>query len=539
MQHRRTKHSLDKQSESNNAGRNLLERTLALPEWIVREDKPDVHIDFNIELAENRNPEGRRFLVQLKSRQGLATASRTIRVRVKASHLWYYTHKCTLPVFVFLADLRNQRIFYLFVQEWAKSGGFSFDPDSEKTVSLQMPRTQCVGDTRLFREAVERAFEYMNELHPGTLRASARAEIARLEAIDDRFEYHLTVTKNGESTHTQIRPKQGEQIACSLIVKGKANVAAVKKYCEMGVPLKLPAGGFELQGSKLFEGKEGVTLEAGTTPIGDIELIFLQSLQSELPIIRLSAEVRRGARGFTTSAHLSDLVHLRISQRFGTGLRTELDSLDLQFDFTSWLGKAVLHLPYFEQVHRFTTAINGGMDIPYKMLWGGNLLLGGTFKANWSKEDGQFCHAFTCGLIAAIRAVCDFKGINPALPDLARLDEGEVEWWFTAAEAVLLTASQRPAEQVPWEFTITQNDTIKRRILENEGASGMFMVASDVAYKTVVGQLSLGRVERILGPATLSATLVSGDQASKVACYRCVVKPMKDATITTRFVAQE
>lgn len=501
-----------------------MELYLEPPDWIVRPDEPDYHIDFNIELGVDDNPDGQRFFVQLKGRRKIPKKSEFASASVKAEHLWYYANKCRLPVFLLLADIEHKKVYYIFIQKWIDKNQKTFDPDDSKKIQIKIPRSQSLDNLENFRESVKEALVYMNEKYPGSPEASIALERKKLEILDPNFAYDLSFTNNGKTRHVTLLPKKGKSTHINIEFGGNAGTMAVRQNFESGRPIKLTNEHVKISGVKLLEGMDQFTLECNPVPTGvvDIRITGNEDAAAFRPFT-MTGNFYKGASGFTINAQLKDLLELELVTRFETDRTLSMNCEKMSFSLNKWIGQKILTLPYFDQINTFSESLSKKQQLNYEIEYNG-LYLGKGQIAIADHDGSETTQSFTCRVLKSIRTVCARININPACPDIFDLSDDESQWWLEAASLV-------------------ENDSVK---LSGEGLkitgelddpkidlpeTGLFKIESDYAYAAFCGEVVLGRTEMIL----------EGCHAKKATCnqtgkHQFIVTGPPSSTLTTRLI---
>lgn len=79
------------------------------PSWLIREQHPDIHIDYVVELADDSGPLGNIFGVQLKGTISPKYSGKFIKFSLKTSPVIYYLDKVKYPVFLIVIDVRAKK----------------------------------------------------------------------------------------------------------------------------------------------------------------------------------------------------------------------------------------------------------------------------------------------------------------------------------------------------------------------------------------------------------------------------------------------
>jgi hypothetical protein len=111
-------------------------------DWIVRGQEKDYGIDLEAELG---RPEVRgKFLkIQIRTSKSLRVRHGFVHVQIERK-LLRYADECRVPVILVCVDIRNERAFYIWVQEWLQKewDSIDIDSDSPRTVAIKIPTSQ-------------------------------------------------------------------------------------------------------------------------------------------------------------------------------------------------------------------------------------------------------------------------------------------------------------------------------------------------------------------------------------------------------------
>ncbi|MGZ0710069.1 DUF4365 domain-containing protein [Coraliomargarita sp. W4R53] len=520
----RQKKSIAKQHVTKKQSGTIMESYLEPPDWIIRPDEPDYHIDYNIELGVDENPDGQRFFVQLKGRKKIPKKSEFASASVKAEHLWYYANKCRLPVFILLADIENKKVYYIFIQQWIYDNQKFFDPDDTKKIQIKIPRSQSLDSIVDFRSSVKEALVYMNERYPGSPAASIELERKKLEILDPNFTYDLSFTNNGKTKHVTLLPKEGQNPNLTMKIGGHKGVSAIRQNFESGRPIKLTSEHLQILGSKLLERMDKFTLECKPTPAGvvDIRITGNEEATSFRPFT-MTGDFYKGNSGFTINAKLKDLLELELVARFEADGKLSISCEKMSFLLSKWIGGKILTLPYFDQISIFTESLNKNQQINYEIDYNG-LYLGKGQIAILDNDGSETTQSFTCRALKSIRTVCTRVNINPDCPDISALSDDELEWWFEAASLIENDSIKRSGEglKLTGELADPSIDLPK---------TGLFKIESDYAYSAFCGEIFLGKTEMIL----------EGCHAKKATCsqtgkHQFIVTGPPSSTLKTRLI---
>ena len=161
--------------------------------WLKREQVPDHHIDYFVEIGEEGSiPSGITFGVQLKGTEKPRYSGHFISQRLDTECVRYYLENVQQPVFLVVVDVKRERAFWIFLQEWTIKELGDRNWRRQKTVTVRVPVANSLENMKRFRDAVIESVPFMRELRPGSIAASVRAEKKALEVLDDRFSVDIS-----------------------------------------------------------------------------------------------------------------------------------------------------------------------------------------------------------------------------------------------------------------------------------------------------------------------------------------------------------
>jgi hypothetical protein len=339
----------------------LVQGFLPTSEWLWRQQSPDYFVDFVIEPIHAAEPSGYHFGLQIKGSRTLAIRKGAIRFRMERKPLLYCRDSAEFPIFVVVADIQQQRAYWLFAQRYLREQVGSARLDSQNTLTLAFLLENCLTDRARFERALNDAHIYMRDLYPGSVAAAARHRRDALQQLDPGVRVDVSLQKGVEVLHLHpTRP-----VSFTFGSRKEHAARGFELLNTHGEPFDSEMELVEAPDSKLFSelmplGRYRVVLEPPSRD-GTVQLSW-QSTEREL--LQLEGTWRGGTHaaqfaGFLPRAPLG--VELSIERgesdddiRIGvaTPLRLNL-----------WVGQIVSELAWFPQIHSFFAALCSGADV--------------------------------------------------------------------------------------------------------------------------------------------------------------------------------
>jgi hypothetical protein len=332
----------------------------ALPlNWVPRKQTPDYGIDFEVEVFEDNQQTGLRFYVQLKGTKSPHYEAECVSFRLSTKHLAHYVDKERMPVFLVVMDVESKQGYWLFLQQYAIEFLAGQPWRDKKTISVHLPKCNCLSDAPKLREAVTASDRFMANLRPGAIHSSIKAERVRLESLDPRFAIHIEATEGG--VHHTVHAK--EPVEFEFVFRGPSPDIDRKLEDLFGrglpvtfAPTEIDVGGLPLIAEAI---KQGGTLQV-TRKVGLlVDLVAVDENGGERARIRSIPVELEGGRselrfsggqlgsplrlhGFLVPSSKSNRVPIRVS---------------MKFNFEVWFGQPVSSLPCFKPIRSFLQAV--------------------------------------------------------------------------------------------------------------------------------------------------------------------------------------
>src|SRR5436305_6394182 len=126
--------------------------------WLARQQLPDLHIDFVVELTEAGELTGIVLGAQIKGYRPSTASQLRLKHMISTKHLAYFVDKVTYPVFLFLVDASTGTILYRFMQEFGKEVGKSWR--SQKSLTADFTEQENFADQLRFTSDLMSAVQF-------------------------------------------------------------------------------------------------------------------------------------------------------------------------------------------------------------------------------------------------------------------------------------------------------------------------------------------------------------------------------------------
>lgn len=400
----------------------------ALPlAWKVREQIPDIYIDYYVLVVEGGEPTGREFAVQLKGTEHLRSDATHVKYSLKTEHLAYFLDKALLPVFLVVVDISTKRAWRVFLQRYAVEQLADREWRSQKTVTIKLPMSSDLSDPTALDAEVDEAIEYVRQLHPPSLQASVAAERRRLEAYDDRISVDVSYVDG--RPHYRIDAKEDFEFTMTFASDDPAELREkLRQLLELGRAVEFKPGMVAFSGSPLFEhmvaeASEALTVKMGKTYSGALDLATFDSDGKELARLdRMLGSVDRGTKAARFSGGYEGSP-LKVVLEFPLVRPVPIAQVvfEMHFDTSEWVGTPLLHLPHFDRLIAFMRSVDKAAGIRLSCEVEGNTILAGLAEVDdaWGFRAGLL--AFV-ELVGRARVVSRVLRLNPKLPPFSAID---------------------------------------------------------------------------------------------------------------------
>src|ERR1017187_5297465 len=510
---KRSSPTVDENAELDSAATALVQLWLTLSSgWQLRRRLPDTFIDYEIERIESGEPTGKVFYVQQKAHRSVVPNGLIVTQVMETKHLRYYatTH---IPVFIIVVDVTAKVGYWVFVQEWLDKLPNADRLNDQETLTVTVPVANRLDDIPALLSAFRRAVTYMREKFPGTIEAAINSEIARLTAIDPRFDIKLDVVDSKKHYHFTPR----ELVPIRLKIAGN-QTEPLRELMEYGRPLDLPSGTVEFDNFPLLDAIKPVgslaALKLSAVLSQRCDLEFWVDEQSDAPRVHLVGPITVGTAGML---YLGGQESLPLNVEIKTPplqlKRPSQGTMTVSWDWSAWSGIELLNLPYFEALLSLSQAATEGKTIRHRFSFQGGHLTSGIL----GKPNGDSPFAAPALLLKTLdkaRKLAKALNVNPSLPPVTALTEEDFRD-ITFAHAILLEGGYSiTGTGISVSLTLNSLEKTALEALSQHGISGALRMEHPSQKGRIFGtEIPLGRLEYILNPAD---TAVNKDALAKV-----------------------
>lgn len=400
------------------------------PAWLIREQHPDIHIDYFVEIADKSGPLGNIFGVQLKGTISPKYSGKYIKISIKTQHIAYYLDKVKTPIFLIVIDVRREIGYYLFIQEWSRKLTNQAWRDQNRIV-IKLPIKNSIDNIEYFKTEILHAENYMRELWPSSIMASINYEKNRLENLDQRFEVSISHTDG--RTNYGIKAKQN--VGFNLYFKSSElfRKGFIDLY-DRGLPFSIDTTDIlKVEGSPLLEhawerslpGK--LTIEPTRKIRSTLIISTLNDLNQETSSLYDVKGFMVGGRkeirfegGIDGAPFIIYMVINLINQEINKSPQFEITFEE----FNKWEGLSVLLLPFFERLFSFVQAIRDGNAIKIICEIKGNRFLEG--KSLIDNDSVDYVLEYL-SIIKKTRAIARKLNIEIILPNIELIHKNEID----------------------------------------------------------------------------------------------------------------
>ena len=402
------------------------------PSWLIREQHPDIHIDYFIEIADSSGPSGSIFAVQLKGTKVAKYSSKHIKIYLKTKHLSYYLDKVKKPVFVVAIDVKIRSGFWVFIQEWLINESEKRNWRKNNKIVVAIPKINTLSDTKKLHNAISKAETYMRELWPSSITAAINYEKKSLEKLDPRIDVAISYDK-GKTAYTLIAR---EDFDFNMQFKfSESFQRRFGQFLESGKEITIDRNEvLRVSGSPLLESvfnkseKGKLVLGPGKKTKATLILSVIDSEQKKrAAIYGIPGTMYSGSKIVTFEGGLEDSpLKIDFSFPFPPSLEGNPLKVNLDFNTSPWENIPILELPFFEKLFQFLGALVETNNIQIEFETKGNHIFTAYSSADLESTfmEPSFRHL---KFLNKIRRISKKVGINPKYPR-------EKEYKFTKQE---------------------------------------------------------------------------------------------------------
>ncbi|MFW6122002.1 MAG: DUF4365 domain-containing protein [Petrotogales bacterium] len=402
------------------------------PGWLIREQRPDIYVDYFVEIADNSEPSGIIFGVQLKGTGSPRYAKRVIKISIKTKHVKYYLDKLKQPIFLVVVDVKKKKGYWLFVQEWVSKELKPRNWKEQNKIDIKIPVTNSLSDVQKLRRGVSRAESYMRELWPSSIPAAVQHEKESLEELDHRIQVDISYRR--ERIEYSLRAK--ETFNFNIQFAGASNIQ--NKFSDLldrGKSIVFDTHEIvSVKGSPLLE-KAFNKSEQGKFVLEPTRKVQASLLLSTIDSQAQEKTIIYGVEGMIwvgekIARFEGSLKKTPFKTEFAFPLRPLSENnpltVSFRFDTSEWQDIPVLDLPYFEKLKEFFTSIQEGCSLKIVCEINGNHIFTATSPA---KIDHSFIELTVrhLELFDMVRLIAKKANINPLYPKDGSINKDEME----------------------------------------------------------------------------------------------------------------
>ncbi len=152
---------LPPEQDINRLGKRALREVFEPLRWVVNDTQEDYGIDSNVQVFDDRSPNGAWFHVQLKSSTSpdYLADGKSISLSLDVDHARHYAIELRNPIFIILVDVVAGRVFWYCPQIDTKLIEHLQSHTDARTVTLRIPTANLLPDSIVsLLEALERAY---------------------------------------------------------------------------------------------------------------------------------------------------------------------------------------------------------------------------------------------------------------------------------------------------------------------------------------------------------------------------------------------
>jgi hypothetical protein len=482
------------QFDIDHAAQRYISETLAA-NWILRERRPDVFLDYEFEQRVAGEPTGRTAYIQLKGQATRWADSTHTKVVMETKHLRYYRNAVRVPCFVILVDTEKRRAHYLFVQPWLEQNVDRLE--SQTTLTLPIPLANELENHPRLNSDFNRAIAWMGDRFPGMPEAAVSSIEKFYEALDDRFSVQVTAKSSGRTVEVRGRAAAAE---VSMNVTGikREQLPEIMRALDWGKAFQVADVNVSAKGSPLFEElckpgrgtvswKPSVELRCSMT--------FEVSYKRKRSSLVLHAKLTSGSKGLSIESDVSGCpIHaelLLFSEKTERGLRAQLN---LQLRAAAWVQVDLLSAPRRESVTSFVAAIEGGSEVSLRISTDS-----GEFKIKVPRNAGNFealkARSDWFRLISDAALVAQRYGLAPKIPAPASITEHDVAALSFGYDTLHSNSIRRPWVNVLSKESSTGVERITHDLETKGQVCGWFQAAFPCIIELFGCEKQIGVIE--------------------------------------------
>ena len=446
--------------------------------WLFREQKPDIHIDYFIEIVEDSFPSGILFAVQLKGTRQLYIQRGLIKIQFKVNQLIYYIDKVRIPVYLIIGDVTNKKCYWLFLQEYIKNEFKSDSWRKNKKVTIKLPEANLLSDIDLFRNHIKESEKYIRDLFPSSIPAAIYAQQEHWKKLDSRIE--VDIYHSGSNTSFKLKPK--EKINFSFFIKKGKSPEFQKKIEEAfnkGSAAEFDSSDFEIKGSDLISELINTSNAQGKFTIKPApwlkgSVIFETITKDEKTssfIYNINGKIFWGKNEFTFDGELENApLKINMSAPINPIDGKIIANVSMDFTLDKWANKPIVFLPYRERLYSLFYDLVSGLNLIVHLDLEGNNLYKTTKIFDVNENILSVFNFFK--LVHQAAKIAEYLKVNLILPEKGKISGDD---WDTAdiLYSVITEGEYRKnAEKTKFSISLLPNEETISKIMAGNKFDG-------------------------------------------------------------------
>ena len=295
------------------------------------------------------------------------------------------------------------------------------------TVSIQAQNV--LSDTASLLKEIKRADKYMQARYPVAIQTAMAAARDRYETLDPRFNISIAATEK----HTHYKCEAKEDIPFTMTFGGPPDEFSqrMESLFGRGLPTTFESGQIEVAGSPLIEDvvKRATTIQiARKTPMA-ARLIAIDSSDREINAMDLPlGSLEGGPLESRFECHTVGRVFVaKVTVSTETAAPRMRIVFQYSIEFDQWIGKPVLHLPFFGPIHDLFEALSNAASLRIEFSSLGQYVVDDIIP---SPDLSCLAHL---RLLWKVREIAKRLGLNPKLPSslgAAEIEEIALLYWM-------------------------------------------------------------------------------------------------------------
>jgi hypothetical protein len=430
----------------------LIVQTHLEQNWTVRERRPDIRIDYEIEQKVAGEPTALTAYVQLKGQRRCDVRGDCVRIRLKSKDLGYW-RTAKRPVMLIVTDVSAKKSRFLFLQEWMASNLPPAELERKLTHKVDVPLQNDLEDQDRFAAAIRCADRFMSDVLSTSPEQAIDSVERELAALDSRFEVSLTATRKERAYQIRAAGPDPVPLKLTLPLHTAEHKATASDVFKWGRPGRMLVKNAKFEGSPLFNHlmSPGRLLELRLEGNGRPGEVVLFAGRRDGPLHKIPGLVSAGPAGLAFTAHDDTPIRVRITMPV-EGSEKGVGRIHLSADATIWNGQRLLLIPGLRDLATFT----GACVVEKAML---AELRVGAITVPFDRRSVDVAEFFETlswwtKFLADSADAAVVLGVNPVVPDPRTLAQETID----STQAAINLARNRAVELLSLDFQT--NETI-------------------------------------------------------------------------------